>query len=106
MGVRGFDLLRLSAEKGFPTIMLTAHALNPDALAKSMKLGAVSFLPKDEMINIGSFLEETLTMSKKDARINFYIKLGSYFDSRFGPDWDNNEAFWAEARKVLASQAN
>jgi len=106
MGVRGFDLLRLSAEKGFPTLMLTAHALNPDALEKSMKLGAVSFLPKDEMVNISAFLEEALTMSKKDARISFYLKLGSYFDDRFGPDWDNNEAFWVEAREVLASQTN
>jgi hypothetical protein len=45
-------------------------------------------------------------MSKKDARINFYLKLGSYFEDRFGPDWDKNELFWAEAREALASQTN
>ncbi|MGE5839828.1 MAG: response regulator, partial [Deltaproteobacteria bacterium] len=27
MGVRGFDLLRTSVTRGFPTVMLTAHAL-------------------------------------------------------------------------------
>ncbi len=50
MGVNGFDLLKLSVKRGFPTVMLTAYALTPEALEKSIKLGAVSFLPKEKMI--------------------------------------------------------
>src|SRR4030042_5295460 len=44
MGVNGFDLLENSVDRGFPTVMLTAHALTPEALKKSIKLGAVTFL--------------------------------------------------------------
>ena len=29
MGVRGFDLLNAAVHLGFPTVMLTAHALTP-----------------------------------------------------------------------------
>ena len=46
MGVNGFDLLKIAVSRGFPTVMLTAHAVTPDALKKSIRLGALSFLPK------------------------------------------------------------
>ena len=49
MGVDGFELLKRSVERGFPSVMLTAHALTPDALKKSIKLGALSFLPKERI---------------------------------------------------------
>ena len=41
MGVNGFELLKTSVFRGFPTVMLTAHALTQEALKKSIKLGAV-----------------------------------------------------------------
>ncbi|MCX5883012.1 MAG: response regulator, partial [Deltaproteobacteria bacterium] len=50
MGVNGFELLKLSVKRGFPAVMLTAHALTPESLEKSIKLGAVSFLPKEKMV--------------------------------------------------------
>ena len=37
MGVRGFDLLEQTVAHHFPTVMLTAHALNPEALKRSLK---------------------------------------------------------------------
>lgn len=48
MGVNGFELLKTCVERGFLSVILTAHAVTPDALKKSIKLGALSFLPKDE----------------------------------------------------------
>ena len=60
MGVNGFELLRNSVSRGFPTVMLTAHALTPDALKKSIKLGAVSFLPKEKIGELQSFLEDVV----------------------------------------------
>ena len=36
MGVNGFDLLKNSVKHGFPTVMLTAYALTPEALEKSI----------------------------------------------------------------------
>jgi DNA-binding response OmpR family regulator len=47
MGVKGFDLLKIAAEKKIPALMLTAHGLNPDNLVGSIKLGAKSYIPKD-----------------------------------------------------------
>ena len=32
MGVNGFELLKTSVKRGFPTVMLTAYALTPEAL--------------------------------------------------------------------------
>ena len=52
MGVNGFELLKKSVDRGFPTLMLTAYALTPEALKKSIKLGAVSFLPKEKMAEL------------------------------------------------------
>jgi TRAP-type C4-dicarboxylate transport system permease small subunit len=101
MGVSGFDLLRMCAEKQVPAIMLTAHAFNPAALKKAMQMGAISYLPKEEMVNINLFLQDAITLSEEAARMNFYMKLGNYFDRVFGPGWDRNETFWDEARRVF-----
>jgi DNA-binding response OmpR family regulator len=49
MGVNGFELLKNAVIRGFPAVMLTAHAMTPEALKKSIELGAVSFLPKEMM---------------------------------------------------------
>ena len=46
MGVRGFDLLELAVKRKFRVAMLTAHALSPETLKKSVELGARAYLPK------------------------------------------------------------
>ncbi len=60
MGVRGFDLLQLAVAKNLPVIMLTAHAATPNAIKKSIELGARAYLLKDELANVASFLEDVL----------------------------------------------
>ncbi|MBA4395634.1 MAG: response regulator, partial [Desulfobacca sp.] len=47
MGVRGFDLLELATRRDFPVAMLTAHALSPEALKRSIEMGARAYLPKE-----------------------------------------------------------
>jgi DNA-binding NtrC family response regulator len=94
MGVRGFELLKHAVSRGFPTVMLTAHALTPDALKKSIKLGAVSFLPKEKMSELESFLEDVVLGGDKSAWEKLFDKLGSFFNSRFGPDWKQRDAFF------------
>ncbi len=96
MGVNGFDLLRTSVERGFPTVMLTAHALTPEALKKSIKLGAVSFLPKERMADLREFLEEVVLDGGKPLWIKLFDKLGAYFNKRFGPDWKEKDKFFKE----------
>ena len=37
MGVSGYDILEMAKEKEVPTLMLTAHALTPEHLKKSIQ---------------------------------------------------------------------
>lgn len=94
MGVDGFDLLRKSVSRGFPTVMLTAHALTPEALKKSIKLGAVSFLPKEKMPELESFLADVVLGGGKSAWGKLFDKLGTFFSERFGPDWKERDEFF------------
>ena len=56
MGVRGFDLLDLAVKKKIRVAMLTAHALSPEALKKSVELGARAYLPKEKLGEIVVFI--------------------------------------------------
>jgi DNA-binding NtrC family response regulator len=104
MGVNGFELLKDSVSRGFPTVMLTAHALTPAALKKSIKLGAVSFLPKEKMADLESFLEDVVLGGGKSTWQKLFDKLGSYFSRRFGPDWKEKDAFFREFENELKSE--
>ena len=65
MGVRGFELLQIAKEKGLPTLMLTAHALNEDTLKKSAEEGASYYVPKDEIGKIDVFVADVLEAREK-----------------------------------------
>jgi hypothetical protein len=107
MGVHGFELLKASVKRGFPTVMLTAHAISPDALKRSMKLGAVSFLPKEKIGELPNFLSEAVLTSGKHLWVRFFDRLGSYFDKRFGPDWKERDKYFQEFENALErSQEN
>lgn len=93
MGVKGLDLLRMAVNRGYPAVMLTGHAMTPDILNESMKLGAVSFVPKEKIEDIEVFADEALTMAEEEARVNFYRRLAPYFDYKFGSDWDQGKQF-------------
>ena len=101
MGVDGFQLLKNSVSRGFPTVMLTAHALTPEALKKSIKLGAVFFLPKEKMSALQGFLEDILTNGHKSIWLKFFDRLGAYFNKRFGPDWKEKDKFFKEFEESL-----
>jgi DNA-binding NtrC family response regulator len=103
MGVDGFELLKQAVSRGFPTVMLTAHALTPEALKKSIKLGAVSFLPKEKMSEIESYLEDVVLGGAKSAWEKLFDKLGSFFNQRFGPDWKERDAFFKAFENELKS---
>jgi len=101
MGVNGFELLKNSVSRGFPTIMLTAHALSPESLKKSIKLGAVTFLPKEKMSELGSYLEDVLTGGGKPIWQKLFDRLGGFFNKRFGPDWKEKDKFFKEFEEEL-----
>jgi PleD family two-component response regulator len=104
MGVNGFELLQQSVSRGFPTVMLTAHALTPEALKKSIKLGAVSFLPKEQMVDLRDHLEDVVLGTKKQAWQKLFDKLGGYFNKRFGPDWKERDRFFKEFEEELRKE--
>lgn len=101
MGVNGFELLKTAVSRGFPTVMLTAHAVTPEALKNSMKLGAVTFLPKERMSDLKEFLEDAVLDGGKSIWLKFFDKLSSYFNKRFGPDWKEKDKFFKEFEESL-----
>lgn len=99
MGVRGFDLLEIAIDKKIPALMLTAHGLNPDNLVGSIRLGAKSYIPKDKMHEIDIYLKEIFLAQEKgiEKSGNWFARLSSFFDQRFGHGWKNKEKkFWKE----------
>jgi CheY-like chemotaxis protein len=105
MGVNGFELLKASLRRGFPTVMLTAHAVTPEALKKSMKLGAVCFLPKEKITELGAFLSDAILGGGKRSWLRFFDRLNSYFNNRFGPHWKEKDAFFKEFEEALRCNA-
>jgi DNA-binding NarL/FixJ family response regulator len=101
MGVDGFELLKLSVRRGFPTVMLTAHAMTPETLKKSIKLGALSFMPKEKIAEIKDYLEDVVLGGGKAVWEKLFDKLGSYFNKRFGPGWEKKDRFLKEFIETL-----
>jgi DNA-binding NtrC family response regulator len=97
MGVDGYQLLETANKKEIVTVMLTAHALSPDNIKKSYLGGACSYIPKEEMINIESFLLDVLKAKKegKNPWTSWYARLANFCEKKFGKDWDKDEKeFW------------
>lgn len=102
MGVNGFELLKNAGSRGFPTVMLTAHAVTPEALKRSIKLGAVSFIPKDRMMELKALLEDVvLGGGKRLWWLKSLDRLGPYFDDRFGAGWKEKDKFFKDFEASL-----
>ncbi len=97
MGVRGFDLLERAVHHKFPVAMLTAHALTPEALKRSMEMGARAYLPKEKLGEIVPFLEDVLTYEYLPGWKRLLKKMESFFSTRWGEHWKKSEEkFWKE----------
>lgn len=89
MGVKGYDLLELAKGRDLPALMLTAHALSPDHLVKSIQGGAYSYIPKVEMVDIAFYLNEVIQAKLAGDRRpkTWFKRLSPLFDKKFGTDW-------------------
>lgn len=97
MGVRGFDLLELAVSRNFPVVMLTAHALTPEALKHSFEMGARAYLPKEKLGEIIPFLEDALKYEFLPGWKRLLEKLEGFFSERWGQYWKKpEEKFWEE----------
>lgn len=101
MGVNGFELLKMAVKRGFPAVMLTAYALTPEALEKSIRLGAVSFLPKEKMSELDEYLADIVMGESKPRWAVLFEKLGDLFSKRFGADWKERNQFFKEFEASL-----
>lgn len=100
MGVRGFELLEIAVKKKLKVVMLTAHALNPEALQRSYEMKARAYLPKDKLGEIIPYLEDVLTYEFEPGWKRLYKNLRGFFDEMFGTDWEKKtgikETKWGE----------
>ena len=97
MGVRGYEILQLTREKDIPTLMLTAHALTPEHLKKSIQKGAEAYIPKEEMVNIDAHVADMIKARIKGEKGMgaWFKKLTSFFNGSFGKNWkDEDKTFW------------
>ena len=108
MGVEGYGLLEMATHKNIPAVMLTAHAWSPDNLVRSIKEGAVSYLPKEELANITDYLNDVLTAKKegRDPWASWHERLpASYFERRWGAAWkDTDRKFWETFKAGLKAK--
>lgn len=105
MGVNGYALLEIANRKNIPAVMLTAHAFTPDNLLKSMKEGAVAYLPKEEISRIDEFLAELFEAKEKGLSPSAPWENRfppSYFSTRFGAAWKSaDKEFLNQLKEIL-----
>ena len=110
MGVNGYGLLEIANKKDVPAVMLTAHAFTPGNLLRSVKEGADSYLPKEEMGNIAIFLNDILEAIQegKDPWEPWQDKLPtSYFEKRWGAmSKDTTRDFWEQFKTGIKERKN
>jgi DNA-binding NtrC family response regulator len=108
MGVDGYGLLEIAKKRNIPAVMLTAHALTPGNLVRSIKQGAASYIPKDEITGIADFLTDVLKAREKgrDTWQSWQERLpSSYFERRWGAAWqDADKEFWEKFRAGIRAR--
>ena len=108
MGVDGFGLLEIANRNNIPAVMLTAHAFTPDNLVRTIKQGAASYIPKEEISHIAEYLIDVLNAKEKGENPwgTWQERLpSSYFEKRWGAAWkDADEHFWQTFKASLKSR--
>ena len=110
MGVDGYGLLDIAKRKEIPAIMLTAHAFTPDNLVRSIKEGAVSYLPKEKITEIADCLSDVFEaqIEGRDPWVSWQERLPpSFFEKRWGAAWrDADKEFWDSFRASIQAKKN
>jgi DNA-binding NtrC family response regulator len=93
MGVNGFALLEACRASKLPAAMLTAHAINLESINVAIKLGAVSFLPKEELQRLPVLVAEILEDLEKGQThwARLFQRLGPFFREKLGELWDDDD---------------
>jgi len=97
MGVDGYKLLEIAVDRKVIAVMLTAHALSPEDTRKSFKDGAASYVPKEEMENFVTYINDILEAKKEGKSLwwRWMERFSDFYDRKFGLDWkDRDKDFW------------
>ena len=93
MGVDGFTLLKACVKNKIPAAMLTAHAVNVESLNQAVKSGAVSFLPKEELVRLPELVAEILGELEQGRSHwqKLFKRFGPFFKEKLGVVWEDIE---------------
>ena len=85
MGVDGMELLTETTKRKLPTVMLTAHAMNPETLRASISGGALSYLPKEELANLDVHIGDVLEAIERGQSTweRLFDRIGNFFEKAF-----------------------
>lgn len=103
MGVDGYAILDIALQKKIPAVMLTAHAVSPEHAMRSYKGGAASYVPKQEMRHIVTFLIDVLQAQKegRDPWWRWLSRLGSFWKREFSGNWQrHDQEFWDKLKRL------
>ncbi len=108
MGVDGYGLLDIANKKEIPAVMLTAHAFTADNLVRTIREGAYSYIPKEELSNITVYLIDALRAREKGENpwSAWQNRLpSSYFERRWGSAWkDVDKEFWNQFKESIKAR--
>ena len=108
MGVDGYGLLDIANKKDIPAVMLTAHAFTANNLVRTIREGAYSYIPKEELSNITVYLIDALIARQKGENpwSAWQDRLpSSYFEKRWGSAWkDVDKKFWNQFKESIKTR--
>ena len=108
MGVDGYGLLDIANKRDIPAVMLTAHAFTADNLVRTIREGAYSYIPKEELSNITIYLIDALRAREKGENpwSAWQDRLpSSYFERRWGSAWkDVDKKFWNQFKESIKAR--
>lgn len=92
MGVDGYELLELANQHGVIAVMLTAHAVSPENVVRSFDGGAASYVPKEKMADITTFLSDIFEAKAegKHPWWRWYGRLSGFCERTFGEKWEDD----------------
>jgi CheY-like chemotaxis protein len=92
MGVKGLHLLDLAVKHRVPAVMLTAPALTPEYILRSMDRGAISYISKEELACLDSLLSELLELmgAGRSPWRHTLERLEPLLDERLPPGWQQS----------------
>jgi DNA-binding NtrC family response regulator len=97
MGVDGYKLLDIARKRDLIAVMLTAHALSAKDTVKSFKQGAASYIPKEEMTNITTYLNDIFEAKEQGKNFlwRWLDRFANYYTKKFTSKWqDKDKEFW------------